>query len=483
MPDRKASRLIALLTVKERKRFACWLAGELTPSLQGVTALWEALLLDKDIAEVWEALFPGKRMPAKPFSHPAFRRLENHLTEHLETFLALESFKKDPVIRDYYLIRELNQRKNPALFQQELNKVQKRLDTGPLADARIQRVKMMLQAEANAFDIRQDKRVISLQPYFHKLPEIWLYERCWHALLLHNELSIRGRSVNFQKMWDQLRLDLNTYFSENNQAPLLRFYLALMDLLDGRELPSSALELVLANASLVNSSDLKDIAIMVSNHLLREARSHKTIQAASDCFSFFCWMIETRLVLFGGVMPGQLFTNIVFTGLQAGQVHATELFFHQWLPSLPKARQEEVGRFLHGLIAFEKGDYKEAARAFREKLALPYQDIFARRSLICIRYIQGERAELEDAIRALRHFIQTNPNLSVTSKDDHQKQVWLLEKLVKAHDDAAWMDILNNIQESEWGIELWILRQVAAERPHLLEKHRLMQKAEGTTKS
>lgn len=429
MKNRKVLKLLTSLSKRELRKFDRWLDYELSPKQAAVRLLFDLILTDKSIPNIWQELFPDTETPEKPLLDPAFRRLENHLSEFLEEFIAIETFRRDTIKRDLYLLRGLNERQVPALFYTELKKVRKRLVKQPVRDALFHRTWFEMLREEKAHEIRHQKKSTVAADYYKQFQLFWLHERLRMMLVTLSESGL-GRMAPSQQEVQTLLIEVEDQINETN-CPLLAIYRHVLLLLRKEENLPELLELLVECGHMAGITEQKNIFILLSNHLIRQYNQTKDLNKGEQLFSLFHWGINEELIYFGGYLPPKTYRNIISIGLHIGKYEEVHRLIHELIQYVPVPEREEAFRFNLGAYYYALGKVRQTFLMFMEKFHSITYEIAARTKILCLRYEKGERTELESPLRSLKLFVKSQKNLSESFRESSLKQIVLLEKLAK----------------------------------------------------
>ncbi|MEL6732558.1 MAG: hypothetical protein AAFP83_15615, partial [Bacteroidota bacterium] len=111
LEKRKLWKLMRLFDKREQSKVSYWLKGELRGHHGATYQLFE-LMCDPEVSieQIWASLYPHKALPERPFYDSGFRRLEHSLSGLLETWLAIDAFRKDEDEVELHLLKAFNYR-------------------------------------------------------------------------------------------------------------------------------------------------------------------------------------------------------------------------------------------------------------------------------------------------------------------------------------------------------------------------------------
>ncbi|MDP5169619.1 MAG: hypothetical protein NWR72_05190 [Bacteroidia bacterium] len=413
--------------------------------MQSVGILYRHIVAESNPEDTWSALFPDAPIPEKPLSHASFRRLENHLTHYFEEFISIQAFRKDQTSRDLYLIRGLNDRKSPELFHAELNKVHRRIESQPVRDAFYHRVKFELLNEEKAHAIRHQRSSRLIETYHDQFDLFWLHEKLRMLLVAWGESGFHAYTLPSYELKDLLAQVESRL--EKEDSPLLDIYAHMIRLYQGIEDIPGLLKLFKDNSHLAGLEERKNMFIYLSNHLIKAHNQAESGSASSLLFEVYIWGIQQKLVFFGGYIPSKMFSNIVATGLHTEAFEEVLALIHDYIAFVPPQEREETLRYNLGNYAFAIRAIPEAFHYFKEKFGHISYEVTARTKVICLRYEQGERTELESPLRSLKFFIMRHDELSTSFQQSSVLKIRLMEKLVRSTSSEDLQDLWAALQE------------------------------------
>lgn len=422
-------KLLHSLSKREQRKFDRWLTSELSPKQVSVRLLFDQVKSGKYIEQIWSRLFPDIKVPEKPLLDSGFRRLENHLSEYLEEFIAIETFRKDTTKRDLYLLRGLNDRQVPDLFQAELRKVRKRLEKQPVRDALYHRTRFEILREEKAHEIRHQKSSSVASDYYRQFQLFWLHERLRMILVNLSEAGL-GRMAPPKEETESLLAEVEGMLTQTD-CPLLSIYRHILLIQSGEEKFSELITLLVQCGHMAGLAEQKNIFILLSNHLIRIYNRTKDLSKAEQLFYLFLWGIKEELIYFGGYLPPKTYRNIISIGLHIGNYDEVYRLIHELIERVPIPEREEAFRFNLGTYYFALGRIRETYLMFMEKFHSSTYEVAARTKILSLRYENGERTELESPLRSLKLFVKSQKNLSESFRESALRQILLLEKLVK----------------------------------------------------
>ncbi|MEL6699186.1 MAG: hypothetical protein AAFP89_23280, partial [Bacteroidota bacterium] len=406
LEKRKLWKLMRLFDKREQSKVGYWLKGELRGHHGATYQLFE-LMCDPEVSieQIWVSLYPHKALPERPFYDSSFRRLEHSLSGLLETWLAIQSLRKNEEEIDLHVLRELDVRESKELFESKYKKTKRKLEAQPTRDDSYHRKMLRLKMELLPFTIKYD-----IQSYSAALLEVIeqfhitsFHEQCRYAMLIVNYLYSDDDDrykQKFQKYFDAcIDSQRLKYF---NHDPILRIYDKLI-LLQSGEGSSDGLEKDLRDHLYLfsRSSQGEVYAVFMNHHLRKSPVRDGGVEYCKQTVELIEWGMKERLVYVEDTIRDIIFRVLISSCIGSNQIELGEYYLETLKENLLKEIKEENYTYCKGLIRMAQKRYKEALKLLNKKFPRLAIDLRARKRVILIQYEMGQRVELENEIRTL----------------------------------------------------------------------------------
>ncbi|MEM7039410.1 MAG: hypothetical protein AAF570_20725 [Bacteroidota bacterium] len=215
-------------------------------------------------------------------------------------------------------------------------------------------------------------------------------------------------------------------------APLVLLYRAAIDMQRATDDPAHFTRF---KTHLHNFAPQLDRHLAVELHILARNFCIHRINAGDAAFTRQLFDLYKMALHSGfltdedGHIPAPTFKNIVINGLKLAEFAEIEAFIHDHADQLPPDLRADYLHFSLGKLAFEKGEFREAARTLqRVRRNDLYLDLDARILLIKVWYKLDEIELLAAAIQRTRQFVRRSKVIGY-HKENYQNFLKMVEKL------------------------------------------------------
>ncbi|MEL6650960.1 MAG: hypothetical protein AAFQ87_09185 [Bacteroidota bacterium] len=447
MRKRKVFQLIESLQPKERRKLEKWLEYELSEKQESVLHLYRLLIKHTNIKKVWKGLYPERSIPDKPLQDVQFRRLENHLTERIGTFLAIRQFRKDESMRDLYLIKALNERPKEEIFLPEFNKIKKRLESTRVKNGEYYMLRYLLEREFQYYRVKHKSQNYSLDPEYDALLDTW-----W----LHEKIRIanigisRGRK---EKPSPILAFAMQLIREEDRyqEMPMLQIYQQQYNLHVHDEESHQIPEWLWLFRDWLNPKERYDIFVNLTNYYIKKHYQTKDPYFRKQLYLLDKWGIDEKINFLDGYLTWTSYHIFCTMALVYEPIEEFLNIIDSYKELVSPTDREEVYQFHLGKYHYAIRDYRNAKRAFNQRFSRPVLERAGRTMLLVCRYENGERVELENEIRAFSVWLERQASLSKALTKSSLNFLKALSKLID-YQENKHREYLSRVIESESNI-------------------------------
>ncbi|MFK7926473.1 MAG: hypothetical protein AB8H47_31280 [Bacteroidia bacterium] len=462
MKKRKVFKLINSLQPKEKRKLDRWLEYELSDKQQAVHDLYRLLIKDAKLNVVWEALFPDRKMPAQALQDQQLRRLENHLTERISTFIAIEQFRKDESIRDLYLIKALNERPQLDAFVSEFNKVKRRLESKAVKNSEYYQALYLLEKEYQYFRVKSQPKNYRIPEEYDELLDIWwMHEK----MRLANVYLPVGQPNYFPQEGSSLAFAMQLIDNEERyqNMPMLQIYLQQFRLhtqdAENHDIP----EWLWTYGSWMQPKEKRDMLVNLTNYYVHKTNQTGEMYYRQQAYLLMRWGIDSKITLLDGYLPWNTYHILCTLIFQFEELEASRILIEQYKTLLPEADQEPIYAFQLAGYYFRKQQYRRTIQTLNQRYKYPSIEKSARTFILLARYEIGERIELENEIRALKVWINRQEGLTPTIKFSSILFLKLFEALIIAYQVIDFNELLQKVEEAKnISNRDWLKKQIQA---------------------
>jgi hypothetical protein len=410
-------RLIGTMTEKEKIRFGRWLPADLRDKDSRIVRLWEVLSVEKEPGDVWRALFRET-----PYDDRKYRRLSHQLGERIEDFLAIRAFRNDILARNHYLVRSLNRRGVPDLFEPIQKKLHKQLNLQPVRNGDFYRSHMLLDLEAEHHRLlhRPWDRVSQLPGAYRYFDSWMLYERLRTACMLEaiSPLNAFDLTVHdFIESLQKLVLPDNPAWEE----PAVKLYVRILSLLKGELIQLEEFrELLLEAKPKMERDERINVFAILRTAYIRRIAATDTDTDYENLLELWEQMFWEGFLSQEGYIQNRTFQNILQSAMRLGQFRQRwENFLYRLPENLPPESREEGKRLLESLNFFTEGKFQACLRTLRMTI---FSDLFFRiqAEMICNQCYYEMRLEetwIEERLRNLDRKLKGDGSLPEPHKE------------------------------------------------------------------
>lgn len=432
MKSAKLFQLLHSLATVEQNRFRKYIRSPYFNTDDKLVLLTDLLLEGREetLSREWldQTLFPGQA-----FDYFRISNLLSYITRHLSRFLVLEHQQADSFDQQQHFLLSLRERGLEKLFQQESQKLLRKLEQVDPLDEHIFYQQQWLEQERDAFFLRTGKR----EDDQSLIRQVESLDRFYVLAMLKSMCQLRNRQHILQTTGIPYLQEAFTGYLQRHHAqyeayPLIQAYYHVLQSLVVVEpdLHYQTLRQLLGEkAAALPNAELQTLYQYARNFCIRQSNQGQ-IQYLQELFGLYQEMIERDLLYPDGYLsPGDL-KNIVSLGIRLGEFAWTEQFLHAQSSHLPPEQRDNALRYNQAQLAYARGKFREAMRLL---VAVEFEDVFyypgAKTLLLKIYYALDEPEALAALLHTFQAWLQRDKLLSPVQREVHLNLIRLVRKL------------------------------------------------------
>lgn len=466
MKNRKVFKLISSLQPKERRKLDKWLAYELSEKQQAVHELYKLLLKNADIKLIWKVLFPNRKYPEQALQDVQLRRLENHLTERISTFMAIEKFRKDEAMRDLYLIKALNERPQEDVFVPEFNKIKKRLEATRVKNGEYYQIRYLLEREYQYYRVKHNNKNYQLAAEYDELLDTWwLHEKMRLANIMLSKESKAQISPS-------LKFALN-YIGETEdymELPMLQIYWHQYKL-HAENLETHIIPEWLWNyGTWLNPKEQRDILVSLTNYYTKTYNEKKDPYFRDQLYLLVKWGVDQEIAYLDGYLPWSTYHLLCTLTFMIEPLEESREIIERYKDKLSPVDQEEVYPVHIGNYFYKKGEFRNAIRILNQRFSRPTLERAGRTLLLMSRYEYGERVEIENEIRALTVWLDRQTTFSASLRQSNLNFLKIFNRLINYQSHKDQKPLHEGLaKERNIANRKWLEKKITEINPQLIQ--------------
>ena len=474
---RKCTFLLSKLSVEESQAFFRWLEAELAGRQAPVLQLLSLHLQGKTEEESWQVIFPDL-----PFDSQELGRKFGQLLVHLEEFLAIQSFRKDRMLRDRVLLKRLNELRLGDEFLKYVNKVRRRLHQSGRGDKEYYANLHALERELLQHYLVQKvppKRRLALnskETFFRWWSHTFLFTRILEKVRKTRPLN------GLTEEWED-KLTEQIYILESHRAdPVLSLYRRYDQLLDEKEEDLYGLLDQLKEHQFKVPWDIRyNLFAILFNYVSRKQRTTK-----EDRYFFLRLKLETvgieeKWMFVGKHLSARAYKNhislrntclfMIPKKERSDWLEETWNFLEEYREHLMPYEREEAYYFNRLQMYFFSGEsYHFLLKRKFGMFSDPHNEIDFRILTLMARFEAKDLYGIETNVKSVWQYIhiQSEKKVRTPRKKAAFEYIKLFRALLRASSQQDWRSLEDQVQlvsrEAKQG---WFMDQV---QQHLQEK-------------
>ncbi len=476
MPSKKLMTLLRSFSGYELQRFGKYLQSPYFNESEDLVKLFELLAEEfyepKNEAEkdnlakkqaIWKSLYGEKT-----YNDGHIRRLFSELIRHVQSYLALERFRKEPIQEQLLLLEILNEPDFDLHFAGVVRQSIILLEKMGLRDGNFHYYKSLLEEHLYQFTEKSDRSpemLRSLENADFHLDCYYVSRKLRHycdALGYRNFLSIE-ENINLPP--DFLHwLERSKYLTE----PIVNAYFLVTQMFlypDEEKFYDELKKLLKENQSFFRQGELKSLYIHLINYCIDTKINKGRIKFFEELFGIYDVMLNCNILTEKGVIDPQHYKLIISVGLQVKKFDWVENFIQGYTEKLPPEEQVNARIYNLAKVHFQQQHYEKVIELLRE---VEYQNLTyalgGKLMLLKTYYELNEYLALDSLIDSFRIYLRRNKLISKEVRQQYFNVLRFVKKLsaVMPGDREAIAKIRQEIDACKaLADKAWILQKVA----------------------
>ncbi|MEO0582068.1 MAG: hypothetical protein AAF135_07600, partial [Bacteroidota bacterium] len=383
----------------------------------------------------------------------------------LETWLAIDAFRKDEDEVELYILKAFNNRWAKDLFKSKYKKAKRKLEAQPQRDntyhRKLHQLLRLQLSHAAVFGILGEYG-LALVDVLKQLEKVVTHEQMQHIMLARNYLLSHNKYLHKDLIKSHLYVIQNKLNrDEIDKDPVLRVYNRLIRFLDGEEVEGKVEEEIREGFSLFHWGQQTDIYIAFLNYHIRNIRGVNHVDYHKKIVEILEWGMEVKIFGSGINTTETIYRHLIIGCIHSHQVELGEYYLEVLKDDLLLENREEIYRYCKGRLYMAQGKYTHAVRCLNKKFTHLRIEYRARKHMIEIRYEQGERIELENEIRTLIQCIERQDLLAEVLKRNLKENLQLLDRLIRSFKRSELQKLRQEVREKDLlSDRTWLLEKI-----------------------
>ncbi|MEM7370672.1 MAG: hypothetical protein AAF587_18815 [Bacteroidota bacterium] len=455
------------MTPSERNGFRRWMIYELNGKQKELLKIWDLKLVAKySPGETWKELFP-----AQPFKDEKLRQLSGKLLAKLETYLAVQQFRKEKIWVDMAFLTNLNGRNLPKLFEKEMKKIRNRLKKQGETDLTHFRWQYELEVLEQQHLLKYSGKIDH-----HREQALINSFNTW-VMIQKLELALMHLNVK-QVLGDHLEDPLLIPFLDaltqgNKQASLILYlFQQTYHLLTGKLGEGSKralLELMTSEqAAKLDQNILKNLFNLITNHYIGILNRELSASDQHLLFEWYRWGIQSQLIIVDKILPIRHFKNVMTASLGIGKLKEAKQYLETLAPLLPEQDREDVRHYHLATLLFAEDKFSSAIRVISSTKfrSLPY-DLASRALDIKAQYENCDWENIEEVeflkarVLSLDRFLKNRMEIPSVHRHSFGYFVKQMSRLLRSSSISKLENMRANIyQDFSFYAHRWIVEKI-----------------------
>ena len=423
------------LNIYELNRFKKFLKSPYFNSNQNLVLLYTLLepsLKNKQVAipekkEIWTQIF------TQPYSDLKFRKLCSDLLRKFETFLAQESYEKNPLHRADYLLRAVNQKKLDPLVNSSIRTAKRISGQQLLTPASYYYYQYEYERSYYAitgFEVQRGE-VSNVENIIENLDIFYIAEK------LRYYCTVLSRQHVIAHEYDILFMDeiiKHIKVKEYDQLVPINFYYQIYFMHQEPENGNhfeKLKALIDQHIQHLPEVDAEEIIGSALNYCIRNINAGKG-EFLRELFDLYQEFLNKELLFVDGQLTPWKFRNVIVTALRLGEYPWVEKFIHDYSPHLAEEYRENAITFNLANLYFYKKEYDRVLELLHQ---VEYEDAsYNLNSKTMLTWTYYELDEIESLLSLLdsfRIFLKRSKSIPQNRKQHYLNLIRFVRKLVK----------------------------------------------------
>ncbi|HMS64481.1 MAG TPA: hypothetical protein PKD83_04410 [Ignavibacteria bacterium] len=368
---------------------------------------------DCDKKLIYSFLFPDKK-----FNDAMFRNTVSDLLKLAEKYLKQVHFEKEVFYNQYYLLKELTNRKQTILFSSNLKKSKAILKNSEVRDEIYYNYNFLLEDEIRRNHVVKSSRILFKEDNLneqagnlhiqHLTENIKLY-----AIMLNQKKFVYDHKFDFTFL-ELIRIYIHENYHLFSHIPYIKIYFNCVMLYKTNEkkyFDELKCE-VKKNYRLLTVTDRKNMFIVMTNYCNSEIKKGK-FEFYLENFNIYKDLLKTKAYLEGNnFMPHYFYQSITMNAVSAGELLWAEKFIHKYRKMLHPDFIHISYNYCLAQLYLKQKNFDNALTALSN---VPAIDITYKmninNTLLLIYFGKNETESFLSLIDSTRHFLKRNKHL------------------------------------------------------------------------
>ena len=371
--------------------------------------------------------------PDKPLNEKRLAYLMNQLLGLAESFVAIESFRFDPLKEPFTLVQAFASAGLTRHLKNALDKAVSALEDFPYRNAEYYAETYRWAAlQYDQSNQMQHQFNPDLQKASDDLDAFYLVEKLRYCLAMADTESILNLKYDWGLGVRLLDRDNLEQFSLNPTLEIYQTGILMAQNPADTTYFYRQKELLFQYDSRFNENEQKLLYSSLLNYCSRRINQYNDQPFFTEYFEINRVLLERGLLFEEGLLSPMRYLNLVNTALRTGQVDWTAQFIRQYRDRLPEAYAEDMYLMAMGQYHFHLGEYTQAqiplnqANPHNAQLAVMVRNLLAR-----IYYETGETELLLSFLEAYRVYLLRQELLNPQMKKQARRFIDFTRRLAK----------------------------------------------------
>jgi hypothetical protein len=474
MPKSNLLQITSKLTSQEFREFGDYVRSPFFNKNESVSRLYDYIAMEYPVFDdemlnkevVFKKLFPHAK-----YNESFIKTLIFNLSHLAEDYLGYLQYSKEPLGREIYILRELDERNIEGLFLRKLKSAEGNLEHVKYKNENFYLKKYNIQSFRESHWIN-NQRFLN----YKDLPEQGTYTKsnsilAFFFIKILNEYCLvysQKRIVNFDYEFEFLD-KLLEYLKDNYKkykSPLLDIVLnQVLMLKEGKvEYYRKAKEILIIEMDRLAWIDRFNAMSSLSAFAIEQYYKGNTAYM-KERFDLHKIVLENKLYVSiekGGYFDEQLFINMVVVGTHMKELEWCERFIKQYEPLLDPKNKNNPSSLCRSRLSFAKGKYEEAMRDLSKITSLDkasYKTSMKNLTLM-IYFEMGWSIQALEVVDSYRHFLSRDNILPQAQKERNANFLKFYNYLLKLSGNPelikkmrSEISVSYNVNERQWLLE------------------------------
>ncbi|MBK9333246.1 MAG: hypothetical protein IPM96_12775 [Ignavibacteria bacterium] len=404
---------------------------------------------DVDRKIIYTPLFPGKK-----YNDGLFRNTVSDLLKLAEKFLTVKHLEKESFYGQYWLLKELTNRKQNSLFKTNFKKADKLLDSDTARDEIYYQNKFLLEDEWRRNHVATSSRMLfeedNLKKQSESLHVYYITEFTkLYAILLNQSKYTYDYKFNFE-LFEAVTDYLRNNFSSYSDIPYINIFYNCVMLYKTEEAKyfTELKKLLLKHYKLLTLTDRKNIFIVLINYCNDRISKGDNI-FIQEKFTVNEHLLKSKAYFEGNdFMPHYIYESIASTATELGKTGWAEKFLKNYKSIVHSDFKENSFNYCMAEIMFNKNEYDKALEYLS---AVKPEDVKARMKinilLMKIYYSGNDTVQFNSLTDSLKKYINRNRTVQEINRKKLSNFLIYICKLYRIKNDGSLLYDIGSLKE------------------------------------